>query len=229
MTALVIVQARMSSTRLPGKVLKPLSGIPLVEHVLRRCLAAEVGPVVLATPGTSIHSPLWAIAQSVGAGLSRGSEEDVLDRFAVAAADNPQGGNVIVRVTADDPFVDPNLIRLVAGGISWHGVCALEGYPEGCNLEAFQRSVLYEAAVRAQLPGEREHVTPYMKAHFSVQRILCPTPGLQAIRWTIDTEDDYAYAARVYDRLYPDLQLFGWHDVLALTEQDHAFARRNGR
>jgi spore coat polysaccharide biosynthesis protein SpsF (cytidylyltransferase family) len=89
--------------------------------------------------------------------------------------------------------------------------------------------VLYEAAIRAQAPYDREHVTPYMKRHFSVAVQSCPTLGLDALRWTIDTADDYAFASRVYDRLYADVPLFGWRDVLTLSELDHAYARTNGR
>jgi len=201
----VIVQARVGSTRLPAKVLMPLAGRPMVEHVLRRAAAITgVDEVVAAIPDRADDDLLAEAVMATGMRLVRGSADDVLARYAAAAAS--ADAEIVVRVTADCPF----LSRVVSGGVlAGYVKCdyvsnTLERtYPRGLDTEAFSREALDTAQREARDRVDREHVTPFIYRHpnrFIVRQVLADVDR-SALRWTVDTPEDMEFARAVYDAL----------------------------
>jgi spore coat polysaccharide biosynthesis protein SpsF (cytidylyltransferase family) len=190
--ALAIIQARWHATRLPGKVLLPLAGVPLLAHVWRRTVAAfGEDSVVIATTHHG-DAPILGLAARLGARVFSwaGAEDDLLGRFLAAAAWHGEDESV-VRVTADDPFKDPLLMRYAGVGLL---------FPVEVSAEHFTLADLREAESWAPASA-REHLS-YL--HPTVPVVLP-----HGWRWTVDTAEDYAFAAAVYERLYAEDQLFG--------------------
>ena len=202
-----IIQARMASTRLPGKALLLLAGKPVAHHVIERVKAVpSVHAVVLAVPSGGDNIPLVQLAKELGVEAFRGSEEDVLDRFYRAAQEF--GGDIIVRVTADNPFTDSGFADLAVKKTLELGadICAPEGLPLGASVEVMRFSALEAAFHEGTLPHHREHVSPFIKENpgrFSIVRF---ETGLEArhrgLRLTVDTPEDYRLAEALYRELY---------------------------
>lgn len=204
---LAIVQARMSSTRLPGKVLKELGGRPLIGFMLERVKrAAEVHEIVLATSTDASDDELAATVRELGFGVFRGSLDDVLARFAGAA--EGRGADVLVRLTGDCPLIDPALIDRAVKHLRHQGLDYVTNgepamYPDGLDVEAFTQAALQRAFVEARLPSEREHVTPYLRVPAAGFRrgSLAGAVDLSALRWTVDHADDLAVVRALVDAL----------------------------
>ncbi len=204
---LAIVQARIASTRLPGKALMPLAGKPIVAHVLERALnIASVHQAVLAVPESDENTALFDAVKHLDVVFFQGSENDVLDRFFCAA--EKFGGEYIARITADNPFTDSEyadetIKKAISGNFD---LCAPEGLPLGCAIEVLSRSALARAHREGTLPHHREHVSPYIKEHpeiFSIVRFPVDIDSRYAsVRLTVDTEEDYRLAAALYHELY---------------------------
>jgi spore coat polysaccharide biosynthesis protein SpsF len=205
MRALAIVQARMGSTRLPGKVLADLCGRPMLEHLLLRLRTAPVDAIVVATTTLAEDDPLaeWVRASGL-AHVYRGSAADVLDRFHHAALLHPC--ELVVRVTADDPLKAPELI---AEAISWLerdaqlDYCSNTlhpTYPEGLDIEVVRARTLAVAHAEAKLPSEREHVTPFIWSRPERFRLhnFRYTADLSQWRWTVDKPQDLALMRAVF-------------------------------
>ncbi len=226
MRVAVIVQARMGSTRLPGKVLKPVLGKPLLTYQLerlRRCRAASV--IALATSALPADDALAAWAAKEGVLCVRGSETDVLDRFRAAAAASQ--ADVVVRVTGDCPLIDPGVLDdtvdlfLKAGARGYGSNCNPERtFPRGLDVEVFSRAALEEAAAAAKDPAEREHVTPYLirRPERFPPVLLRSGESFGGMRWTVDAPEDFELVKRVLEALYPADPAFGWREVLALLK-----------
>jgi spore coat polysaccharide biosynthesis protein SpsF len=229
-----IVQARAGSTRLPGKVLADIGGRTLLERVITRTNAASsVDLTVVATTTLPEDDAVADEAGRVGAYVFRGSVDDVLDRFHGAA--ELVDAEVVVRITADDPFKEPQLIDEAVAALRAHPRLAyvsnaLEpSYPEGLDIECFTRAALDSAWRDATRPSEREHVTPFLIAHpdrFPARSLVGPT-DLSFLRWTIDHPDDLELARAVYAALAPD-ELFGMEKILSLLEQRPELREING-
>jgi spore coat polysaccharide biosynthesis protein SpsF len=201
----VVLQARMGSTRLPGKAMRVLGGRTLLEHAIRR-LRASGYPVVLATTTLSDDDCLCAAAETLGAYVFRGSENDVLDRYAQAARHYEL--HRVVRATGDNPAVDIDAVgrtlalldRTSAAHVVEHGL------PYGAAVEAIRGAALFEAASAATDPYDREHVTPFLKRtpRFRAVQALAPgrvrRPGL---RLTVDTEDDLVFMQALVEAVGP--------------------------
>lgn len=226
---LALIQARMGSTRLPGKSMALLAGIPLIEHVIARVRATKhVDHLCVCTTDDPSDDPLAAHVESLGADLYRGSQTDVLGRFYWAAERYPEA-NPIVRITADDPFKDPTLIDqlVTAFVLEWGKPDPKLGAPEymelggatwptGLGVEIFTRDALRLAFQRAYTASDREHVTPWMQRNF-FRWMLKDTLGRKNAntRWTIDMAADLAFAQGVYDQLFPTNPVFGFDELLA--------------
>ncbi|MCB0323953.1 MAG: glycosyltransferase family protein [Bdellovibrionales bacterium] len=220
----IVVQARMASTRLPCKVLADIEGLPLLAHVFRRVSAStKCSKLVLATTLDKLDDLLVPIAEQHGVSVVRGSEHDVLSRYHQAAAEHRL--DTIVRITADDPFKDPQIIdRIVDAYID--GACDYASntlkptYPEGLDVEVFSFDVLEQAFREAKIDYQREHVTPFIWEQPDRFLLLSVTQSqdCSAMRWTIDTEQDLNFARAVYARLYPRNELFLMSDVLSLLD-----------
>ncbi len=196
-----IIQARMGSTRLPGKMLEDLGGQPLLYWVLRRCQKAlELNAVVLATSTADADSALTDMAQALNCPFYRGSESDVLNRFA-GAAEN-YGADTVVRICADNPLIAPEEIdRIIKHYIAtdadyaFNHIPALNNhYPDGLGAEVFSSRLLYQLAREATLPAHREHTTQYIWDHsdiFTMETLEAP-PEISApeVKLDVDTPDD---------------------------------------
>jgi spore coat polysaccharide biosynthesis protein SpsF (cytidylyltransferase family) len=222
MKILAIIQARMGSTRLPGKTLMPIAGQPLLGHILDRVNASRrVHETLVATTTDPADQAIVEFARAKGYRSYCGSVDDVLDRYYQAA--RQAGADVAVRITADDPFKDPEVIDLIVEALlaepelDYASNTLEPTFPEGLDVEAFSRTALDRAWKEAKLPSEREHVTPYIWKHpgrFRVKNVR-NSSDLSRMRWTLDYEADFQFASEVYARLYRG-QVFGMKDILAL-------------
>lgn len=226
--AIVVVQARFGSSRLPGKVLRDLGGQPLLARVLARARAIPgADAVVLATTSDPRDDAVAALGTTLGVDVFRGSEDDVLDRYYQAA--RRFDGDPVVRVTADCPLLDPVVAGLViadyrAGGADYVSNFAPRRYPDGLDTEVFSFAALERAWREARLPSEREHVTPYIWKHPERFRLrgVAAAEDHSELRWTVDEPRDLEFARVVYARLQDAAPHFGMAEVLALLAREPA-------
>lgn len=214
-----VIQARMGSTRLPGKVLLHAAGVPVLGHVIRRVRAAAgVSRVVVATSSLPADDPIVAVSRDFGAEVSRGSESDVLSRFALAFREH--GGEIGVRVTSDCPLFDFQLLdtalcRFMGAGepLDYLSNTVERSYPRGYDLEVFRVAALFDADRRARDASSREHVTPFLYRNpdrFRTGALRRPDPRCTADwRLTLDTADDWRVLSFVIGELAPTDPLFG--------------------
>jgi len=215
-----LVQARMASSRLPGKVLAEVAGRPMILHVLDRVSRANtLHEVVLATSDGPTDDQLAQVVTKAGFSVFRGSEDDVLGRFCAAAAEYK--ADVIIRITGDCPMADPSLIdrvvrRFLAGDVEYVSNVAPPTYPDGLDVEVFSTAALLQAGADATETSEREHVTPYIRAHFT-SRNVTHDRDLSDMRLTVDEPADLAVTRRVFQHFGPRTD-FTWTEVLGLFE-----------
>lgn len=226
MNIVALVQARMGSTRLPNKVLLDLVGEPMLVHVVRRIRrVGMVNEVVVATTMEPSDDAIAACCESRGWPCFRGSRDDVLDRYYQAARHSQAGA--IVRITADCPMIDPGLIDRVVREFldcqpAVHYACnsmPIKTYPRGLDTEVVRFDALERAWREDQNPGWREHATPYIYRHpelFHLHPVVNPV-DYSAMRWTVDTPDDWAFVRRIYEHFGHDR--FSWQDVLAALDE----------
>jgi spore coat polysaccharide biosynthesis protein SpsF len=227
-----IIQARTGSTRLPGKVLLPLLGQPMLRHVVRRTSRARsLDKVVVATTTLPEDDVIVALCDGDDVPVIRGSADDLLDRY-VAAAEATQA-DTIVRITSDCPLIDPAVIDAAVEVFDQTAVdyasTGLEPrtYPRGMDVEVVRRSALERAWREDADPGWREHATPYIYRHPELFRIarVGTDDGHPDVRLTVDTPEDYELVRRIYDAIGRDD--FGWRDVVRLLEQNPTWADLN--
>lgn len=222
---LAILQARVSSSRLPGKVLKPLVGQPMfVRQIERIRRASLIDRLVLATSIDPSDDPLAELAGRHDIPFHRGPLEDVLTRFMGSA--QPYGPDWVVRLTGDCPLADPQVIDRVieetlAAGADYGSNTIVPTYPDGLDVEVVRYGVLETIAREPRTPAEREHVT--LAIHRRPDRFklhsVTQTPDLSHLRWTVDNPEDFALVQRIYEGLYPVDPAFVTADVLALLER----------
>jgi spore coat polysaccharide biosynthesis protein SpsF (cytidylyltransferase family) len=227
MRTVALIQARMGSTRLPGKVLMPLDGQPLLSLVIERTLVAPgLDAVAVATSDLRRDDAVAALAEQAGIAVVRGSEQDVLDRFHAGA--EQLDAALIVRVTADCPLVDPELIgRLLAfraredldyAAIPTGRIPGVRCFPDGLDTEAFTAEALDIAWREATSPPDREHVSLLIKRDERFRRAFLESDvDLGHERWTVDHPEDLEFVRAVVARLGRDC---GYRDVLALLERE---------
>lgn len=219
-----IIQARMSSTRLPGKVLMPLAGKPVLEHVVRRIRACKtIAQVVVATSTDQTDDAIQLWCEKAGVSHYRGSLEDVLDRY-YQATKNYQA-DAVVRITADCPVVDPTIVDEVvtgflAGVYDYYGLSG--EFPDGLDCTVFSFTALERAWREAKLKSEREHVGPYIEKHPELFKTggLKKFKGLSHHRWTLDEPRDYEFLQAIFARLYREETPFLASEVLALLNKE---------
>lgn len=190
-----ILQARLSSSRLPGKVLMPLAGVPMIGFMIERIRrATSIDELVLATSVEASDDSLAEAVAALDVRVVRGPLDDVLARFAQAAElTQPE---IVVRLTGDCPLIDASLIDRVVEKVAKEGAlyasnCVPASYPDGLDCEAFRVELLNEAVTQASLPSEREHVTPWIRNRAGGQvATIKSSVDLSSLRWTVDYADD---------------------------------------
>jgi len=227
-----IIQARMGSTRLPGKVLSDLHGRTMLARVVRRVgRARNIQQVLVAATEGQVDEPIVAECRSLGVPCFRGSEDDVLDRYHAAAA--ASGADVVVRITSDCPLIDPDVTDQVVAAFlhsdaHYASNTLQRTWPQGLDTEAFHAAALNVAWREARQPYERAHVTPCFYQHperFRLLSVTGPEDHSQG-RWTVDTAEDLDFARTVYERLDRD-DAFSWRYVLELLAREPAIAALN--
>jgi spore coat polysaccharide biosynthesis protein SpsF len=255
MTVVAIIQARMGSTRLPGKVLAEIGGRSMLGRVCDRARrAALVDQVVMATTLEPDDRQIVDECGRLGVACFRGSTQDVLDRYDRAACVFEAG--TVVRITADCPLIDPEVIDLVvsafqeasqahqpsAFGIQ-HSAFSIQHsafllyasntlrrtWPRGLDVEVMTAAALSRACREAREPHQRAHVTPYIYEHPETFRLLSVTgtEDLAQWRWTVDVPEDLDFVRVVYERL-GNGGTFTWRDVQELLAREPALAELNG-
>jgi spore coat polysaccharide biosynthesis protein SpsF len=228
-----IIQARTGSTRLPNKVLKELCGKPLIWHISNRLkFSSKIDKVILATTNNQDDNILedWALENEIS--CFRGSENDVLERYYQTA--KFYSVNTIVRITADDPFKDPEIIDKVINLYEEQGLDFAYNnnpptFPEGLDTEVFSFNSLKKVFELAIDPFDREHVTQFLYKNPSMFKQLCllNSEDLSNLRWTIDTQEDWNMAEIVYNKLYPVKYNFCMSDILELLNKEPYIAKIN--
>lgn len=222
----VIIQARMASTRLPGKSLAQVLGRPLLYYVTER-LKHLTHPVkvVVATSEEESDDPIEAWCRDHHILCFRGSHEDVLDRYVKAA--RRFSADVIVRITGDCPLIDPNVVDQAIGQFLEHypdydylSNTVQRTFPRGLDVEVFKRSALEKAHEEAFHTEEREHVTPYIWRQPEVFSLgtLYYKEDLSPHRWTVDTEEDFALITKLLEAAWPKNPAFAFQELLPLIE-----------
>ena len=222
MKVVAIVQARMGSTRLPNKVMMPIGGVPMIEILLARLVrASEVNEIVVATSADPRNQPLADHVNGLGYKCSRGSENDVLERYLHAA--KYANADAVVRITGDCPLVDPVLVdeairQFKALQVDYFSNTSPPSYPDGLDTEVFTFAALERAALEAKKDFDREHVTPFMcQAGEFRQAAMQNDEDLSALRWTVDEPEDYEVVCNVFAHFTPDIH-FTWQQVLQLQQ-----------
>lgn len=201
----ILLQARMGSTRLPGKSLRDLAGHTLLAHAVVR-LQASGYPVVVATTTKPEDDCLVAAAEDLKAHVFRGAEDDVLDRFAQAARHFEL--HRVVRATADNPAVDIDAVSRSLALLDRTGSDHVVEYglPTGGCVEAMKANALLKAAAQATDPYDREHVTPYIRRGQGFAVLSALAPGYlrrRGLRLTVDTEEDFSFMTKLFEALGP--------------------------
>lgn len=224
MKILGIIQARMNSTRLPGKVMLEISGKPLLDHIITRCSISNIHEIVVATTTNTSDDIIEIYCNSKNILIYRGEEENVLKRFYDCAKKTTC--DIIVRITSDDPFKDPDIIniaikKLVENDFDYVSNTIQPTYPEGIDIEVFTFNALEKAFQNATLDSEKEHVTPYIWKNtklFKTYNFKCKE-DLSKLRWTIDNNKDIEFAREIYKELYLKKPIFLLNDILKLINE----------
>lgn len=211
---LAIIQARMGSRRMPGKVLLELAGKPALELMLERVsMSKEISKVVVATSSLAVDDAIVSLCKKLGYDVFRGSEEDVLSRYYECAMRHAEFSESIVRLTADCPFADPCVIDKTIKLYKKEGVQFCNNnfspsYPDGLDVAVFSREALIKANESATLPSDREHVTAFIIRNSSLNNkevfsstCLLDKENNSDIRITLDTSNDYELLNTIAERL----------------------------
>jgi spore coat polysaccharide biosynthesis protein SpsF (cytidylyltransferase family) len=232
--ALAIVQARMSSTRLPGKTLADVEGEPMLALLLRRLRhARQIGEILLATGTDVLDDPIAQLASAVGVAVIRGSREEVLARFLVAIADRE---GPVVRITGDCPLIDPDIVdRTIERFLSVPG-CAYASnieprtFPDGLDVEVFDTGALRTVAREPLDTYDREHVTSAIRTRPGrfPQTALVGKCDLGALRWTVDEPEDLEFVRALVRRLGDRRHEAGMAEILSAVREEPSLATFHG-
>jgi spore coat polysaccharide biosynthesis protein SpsF len=232
MKIVAMIQARTGSTRLPGKVLKEIEGKTMLAHVVERARRAkQINEVLVATTDRAADDAILEECKRLLVKVSRGDQDDVLDRYYRAA--QLAKAEAVVRITADCPLIDPEVIdKTVAAFLESkpdYASNALERtYPRGLDTEVMSFTALSRAWQEARKPHEREHVTPYIYEHPDKFKLLSVTgpEDFSSHRWTVDTAEDLEFVRTIYARFKGNAEFSG-RDVLDLLEREPGLAEMN--
>lgn len=228
-----VIQARMGSTRLPGKVLADIEGRTMLQRVIDRVrVSATVDDVVVATSTLPADDRLADAARGMGARVTRGSEQDVLDRYRFAAEESD--ASIVVRITADCPLIDPHVVDLVVRRFMEEPAPDLcsnvvrRTYPRGLDTEVLSADTLRRLAATARDAHHREHVTAYLYDHAGSMRLRSVEDAFDASehRWVVDEPADLELVRQIYRRLASSSS-WTWRDVLDLLAREPSLSSLN--
>jgi len=239
MNIVAIVQARVGSTRLPNKVMRPMGGVPMIELLLARLSKAKLlDQIVLATSLDERNLPLVSHVRQLGYDCVQGSENDVLDRYLLAA--RQANADVVVRITGDCPLVDSVLVdqaieRFKSAGVDYLSNVEPATFPDGLDIEVFTVQALEMAAQESSDAFDHEHVTPYLRRSDQFRKaVICNAEDLSGLRWTVDEPQDFEVVSHVFAHFAPDIH-FSWGKVLDLQRNqpelfaaNHSIVRNGG-
>lgn len=222
----IIIQARMGSIRLPGKMLLVIMGKTVLEHLVERVKKAkEIGDIIIATTTRKEDREIAELAKRLGIKSYCGDETDVLNRFYEAA--KKFNLEHIVRITGDCPLMDPRVVdkavvHYFKSGADYCSNVLERTFPDGEDVEVFSFSALKHAWEDAVLPSEREHVTPYIIKHPELFKLadFKNKVNISEKRWTLDKEEDFRFIKTVFESLYPSKADFGINDILEFLNKN---------
>jgi spore coat polysaccharide biosynthesis protein SpsF len=235
----VVIQARLASSRLPGKVLLPLGGKPMLERMLERVRSASLAKyVVVATTTRAVDEPIVSLCERIGVDYVRGDEEDCLSRHLLAATHSD--ADAIAKIPSDCPLIDPQAIDTVLaawhaaeGGYDYLGNLRPASWPDGNDVEVVSLAALRTAGREATLSFDREHTTPYLWSQperFRLGNVTWNT-GLdysRTRRWVVDWPEDYALVCAIFERLARSHgPCFGVQPILRLLEREPSLLTLN--
>lgn len=230
-----VIEARYNSSRLPGKVLMPILGQPMLVRIIQRLkLARTLDDIVVATTDSPLDDSVVEAMNYMGAHTFRGSEEDVLDRVVKAA--QSVDADIIVEITGDCPLVDPGLVDKLVGDFLVGGADFVSNIlphttPRGTDVRVFRTTDLAEINRTSTDPADHEHVSLHFWEHldrYTCRNVEMDLPEVVAeIRLTVDTEEDLALARAIYEGLYPSNPAFSLVDVLDYLNANPALLELN--
>ena len=229
MKVVAIIQARMGSTRLAGKVMMKLQNKTVLEHVIIRVRQSKlVNQIVIATTNNIEDNQIVDQAKQMSVDYFRGSEEDVLSRYYYAAKKN--NADIVVRITSDCPIIDPRIIDEMLEkfigiykkeGIDYMSNTLQQSFPRGLDVEIFTFNTLVRAYNEGKQKYEREHVTPYIYMNLDKFKVANFTNKVDHsnYRWTLDTKEDFELINIIYQKLYYN-NIFLYQDVIELFNKN---------
>ncbi len=233
MKVVAVLQARMSSSRLPEKVLMPILGKPMLLHQIERVIKAKsIDKLVVATSRDSSDDPIQAMCIKENMGFFRGELDDVLDRFYQAALS--YSPDYVVRLTGDCPLSDPQLIDevinfCVEGDFDYASNVLPPTYPDGFDVEVVRFEALEQAWLNAKLPSEREHVLKYIYQRPEQFRLgnYSQVEDRSKIRVTVDHVEDFNLVEKIFEKLYPRNNEFNYADVMSFLDSNPGILQIN--
>jgi len=220
---IALVQARMGSTRLPGKVMKTVVNSPVIELLLKRLsLSKRINQIILATSQNPENGALVEHVSNLGFTVFQGDENDVLDRFYQAS--KICQGDIIVRITGDCPFVDPVLVdsiidKFIEGQFDYFTNTLPPTFPDGLDVEVFSFEALKKVTIESTKSTEREHVTPYLRNSNSIKKgNYTSDSDYSNLRWTLDEYSDLEFINEVFENFKPNIH-FSWKEILKLIQE----------
>ena len=231
-----MIQARMGSSRLPGKVMMDVVGKSLLEHIIDRINFSEKIDKIIIISGEGIENePIKNLCEKLKVDYFLGDEDDVLNRYYQAAINfNLNDDDSIVRITADCPLIDPYIVdRVIAkhlgSNYDYTTNTLVRSFPDGLDCEVFTFPLLKDIWKKARLKSEREHVTLFIKNNPENYKLgnIKQDRNLSELRWTVDEKEDFILISKIYECLYPQKKLFLMDDVLKLLEDNPSLLKIN--
>lgn len=234
----IYIQARMGSTRLPGKVLRPLMGRPMIQHIIERVQnGSSVKKTVVLTSVNQSDDALQRFCEKQGIEVFRGSEENVLERYYLAA--KKYKPEVICRITGDCPVIDSQVLEAMAekfktlptdhGEIHYLSNTLERTFPRGLDAEFFSMKCLEETYRQAHLPHQLEHVTPYIYENPQLFKLtnFKNNRDLSSLRLTVDTPEDFQLIEQIYKALWKENQTFYLDDIVNIMNKNPVWSKIN--
>jgi len=232
MRVAAIIQARMGSSRFPGKVLEKIYGHSMIWHIVQRVKrAVTVEEIILATTDKSEDDVLIWEARKLDIAVFRGDEDDVLGRYYLAS--KIVSSDKICRITGDNPLIEPAFIDMAVARMSYsdEDYISIDGCPLGTGVEVFKKKALSYSSKKAVKPYHREHVTPYIRENskiFKIGQIDVPLHlFFPDLRLTVDTREDLMLIEKIYNRLYKEGTIIALHDVIELMLSEPEWSKIN--